>query len=304
MKFSKYHLAVLALILTSIIWGASSAIFRWSLESISPLSFAFLRFFLASLILLPFTIRNLKITHHDLISLFVLSVVGFVLQIGLILIGLSISTSINSSVILTSAPIFLILGSIYLFREKVTNRVVFGTIISLLGVITIILRPLFDQGLDGTITGNLLFLLSTLALVCYTLLLKHYVTHLKTTTVTFYLFGIAAIIFFPFFLADSGGKSILQSLTIQASIGILFGAVFTSIFGYLFYNYGIKVIKSSEVGIFLYIDPIVTALVAVPLLHEKITITFLLGTILVFVGIFVAEKRLHYHPFHFFFRKS
>ena len=146
MRFSKYHLAVLALIGTNIIWGASIPIFRWSLESIPPFTFAFLRFFLASLILLPLTLHRLKITKHDAVSLFVLAVIGFFFHIGLLLFGLTTSSSVNSSVIATAAPIFLITSSIFFYKENVRTRIILGTVISLLGVAIIILRPIIDRG--------------------------------------------------------------------------------------------------------------------------------------------------------------
>ncbi len=304
MRFSKYHLAVLALIATNIIWGASIPIFKWSLESIPPFTFAFIRFFVSALILLPFTMHRLKITRHDLISLIVLSITGFFLHIGLLLAGLNISSSLNSSIITTAAPIFLLVGSMILFKEKVKQHVIFGTIISLMGVLLIILRPLFDVGLDGTILGNIFFLLSTLSFVVYTILLKEYTTHLRTTTITFYLFAISTVLFLPFALMESPEHQVLALLNPQSLIGIIFGALFTSIAGYLFYNFAIRYVKASEAGVFLYMDPIVTAAVAVPLLGEKITTVFIVGSVLVFFGIFVAEKRIHYHPVHLFFRKE
>lgn len=303
MKLTKYQLAVLALIATNIIWGASSPIFKWSMEYVGPFTFAFLRFIMASLILLPFTLHQLKISKHDVISLFVLSFIGFFLHIGLLLFGLTLSSSINASVIATAAPIFLIAGSLVFLKEQVKKRVVLGTIISLIGVITIILRPLFDHGLDGTIIGNLLFVLSTISFVAYTFLLKEYTTHLKATTITFYLFAFAAITFFPFFLIESSHQPVLNLLNTQALLGILYGAFFTSVIGYVFFNYAIRKIHTSEAGIFLYVDPVVTVLVAVPLLQENITLSFILGSIFVVLGIFIAEKRIHYHPIHRLFSK-
>lgn len=296
MKLSKYKIAVLALIATNLIWGASVPIFKWSLESVGPFSFAFLRFFLASLILLPFTIHRLRISRQDFISLFVLSIVGFFLHIGLLLVGLTISSSVNASVIATAAPVFLISGGIIFFKEKVKKTVIIGTAISLLGVVIIILRPIFDHGLDGTILGNLLFLLATITFVIYTFLLKQYSTHLKASTVTFYLFAFAALIFFPFFLAESAQQPLTALLDLQAIIGIVFGGVFTSVLGYVFYNFAIRVINASETGIYLYVDPVITVLVAVPLLGEVITLSFIIGSVLVVLGILVAERRLQYHP--------
>jgi drug/metabolite transporter (DMT)-like permease len=304
MRLSKYQLAVLALIGTNVIWGASIPIFKWSLTGTDPFTFAFIRFFLAALFLLPFTIHKLKITKHDAITFFVLAFFGFFVHISLLLFGLTISSAINSPIIASSAPIFLILGSFFFLKEKISQKVIMGTAISLIGVSIIILRPLFDHGLDGTILGNLMFLFSTLAFVVYTLLLKEHTFKHNAATVTFYLFAFSTVIFFPFFLWQSASHSILQTLDTKALFGIIFGAIFTSVLGYIFFNFAIRYVKASETGVFLYIDPLITVLIAVPLLGEHVTRSFVVGTILVFFGILVAEKRLPYHPFHRLFRKN
>ncbi len=57
-------------------------------------------------------------------------------------------------------------------------------------------------------------------------------------------------------------------------------------------------INMQEVGLFTYVDPIIAVLIAIPLLQEYPTVHFFLGSVLVFWGIFIAEKRIHYHPFH------
>jgi drug/metabolite transporter (DMT)-like permease len=66
----------------------------------------------------------------------------------------------------------------------------------------------------------------------------------------------------------------------------------------MLFAYGVRYIRTSEVGIFGYIDPIATVLIAYPLLGEGITISFILGALFVFLGIYLAEGRIHYHPLH------
>lgn len=304
MRFSKTQIAILAIIVTNIIWGASSPIFKWSLTDIGPFSFAFLRFFIASILLFPFTIHNLQINKKELITLFVLSFIGFFVHISLFLFGLTVSSSINAPIIASSAPIFLIVGSIVMLKENIRQKILLGTIISLVGVMIIILRPLLDKGLDGTIIGNVLFVMATLSFVIYTLLLKEYRLHISTTKMTFYLFAIATVLFFPFFLWESSQQSIFNELTSKSLLGILFGSIFTSVIAYLLYNFALKYIQANETGIFLYIDPIIAILIAVPLLGEHITLSYLLGSLLVFVGLFIAENRMHYHPFWKLQKKS
>ncbi|MBU3979441.1 DMT family transporter, partial [Patescibacteria group bacterium] len=65
-----------------------------------------------------------------------------------------------------------------------------------------------------------------------------------------------------------------------------------------------KYISASEVAVFSYTDPIIAIVIAKPLLGETITNTFLIGSLLVFFGIFISENRIHYHPIHLLFKQK
>lgn len=298
LKLSKPKLAVLALILANVIWGATSPIFKWSLEDTTPFTFGFIRFFLASLILLPFVIHKLKISLNALIKIAIISYLGLFLHITYLLFGLELSASINAPIIGSSAPIFLIIGAMLFLKEKPKKRVIFGTSISLIGVLIIILQPIIETGLDGSVLGNIFFLLSMICAVIYALLMKKFHLPYHISTITFWLFAITALTYFPFFLWESQSANWIQQLTPQALTGILYGAAFTSVVAYFCYNFALRYLVVNETGIFFYADPIVAILVAIPLLGEKITTVFVVGSLLVFLGIFVAERRFHFHPLH------
>lgn len=296
MKFTKSHAAVLALIGANIIWGASPPIFKWALDAIPPFTFIFIRFLLASLMLLPFTIHDLRIKRSDIPKVIALAFVGFTLHIPTIFLGLTLAPSINVSIISSSAPIVLLIGSYFMLKERLKKKTLFGTMLGLSGILLIILMPVIEKGFVGEIVGNLLFIVSMISFSLYTILMKEFKLPYSPKTLTFWIFAFATISFFPMYLFESQGAPL--HIPLQGLIGILFGAIFTSNLAYMLFNFAVSHIHANEVGVFLYIDPIVTVLVAVPLLGEEITLTFLLGALLVFSGIFIAEGRLHYHPFH------
>ncbi len=301
MKLSKSYLAVLALITTNIIWGASPPIFKWSLEAVPPFTFIFLRFFIATVLLLPFTLHKLRVKKQDIWKILTLAFVGLTLHITSLFIGLTLAPSINASIIASGAPVFILLGSYFFLREKLKKVTVFGTVLSLLGILLIILRPVFETGLEGALVGNLLFLASTMTFVVYTILLKKFDLPYSPMTVIFWIFAIATVTFFPMYAWETQLAPL--QIPLQGLFGILFGAILTSSVAYMLFAYAVKHVHASEVGIYLYLDPVVTVLIAVPLLGETITMTFLLGSLLVFAGIFIAERRLQYHPVHKFFKK-
>lgn len=302
MKLSKTHAAIVALITANIIWGSSAAIFKWSLDAMPPFTFIFIRFLLATLLLLPFTFHNLSIKRHDIPKIFILTFVGFTLHISTIFLGLTMSPSINASIIASSAPVFLLAASFFVLKEKLKRKVIVGTLFSLLGIVIIIMQPFIESGIEGSLIGNLFFVIATISFVIYAVLMKEFKLPYSPLTLTFWIFLMATITFLPLFALESG----LKPLTIppQGLLGILFGAIFTSNIAYMLFNYAINHIQANEVGIFLYIDPVVTVLIAVPLLGETVTSTFLLGALFVFGGIMIAEGRLQYHPVQLLRKKN
>jgi len=298
LKVSKLHLAIIALILANAIWGGTSPILKWSLSNIEPFTLAFLRFFLASFIILPFTLHKLKIQKRDIIYFLILAFVGFNIHITAFLFGLESSNAINAPIIGASAPIFLILGAMMYLKEKPKTRVLIGTCISMIGVLVIVLRPVIEDGVSGSLLGNGLFIISTFAFIVYTMLLKRIEGKYHSITITFWLFAISSIIFFPFAMYESIPHGFLAGLNTEGLIGILYGTIGASVLAYSFYTFALKYVRASEVGMFLYITPIVAIAIAVPLLGEQITIPFLIGAALVFIGIVVAEAHVHAHKLH------
>lgn len=299
MHLSRHQLAILAIIANTVIWSAASPVFKWALADIPPFTMAFFRFLIASLILLPFVYDKIKVSLDDFYKLFVLSLVGIAAHITFFYLGLTLAPSINVPIISSTTPILLIIGAMIFLHEKPKRKVMYGTIVSLIGFFIIIIQPIIEKAEVGSILGNLYYVLSVVTLVLYTILLKRYNFKYSYMTIMFWIFSIGALVFLPMFLFENKGANPLVHFDFRGSIGIFYGAILSSVAGYFLYNYAVKYIKAQEIGIFMYLDPFVTALVAIPLLGETITFTYLLGTLFVFAGIFVAEGRLPYqHHMH------
>lgn len=298
MRLSKIKLAIIALIIANIIWGASYPIYKWSLESVPPYTFSFLRLFLAGLLILPFTLHKLTIQKEDIPKLLMLSFFGITVPITAIFLGLETTESINGPIIASSAPIFLILFAVFFLREHPKRKVIYGTLLSLVGIVIIVFRPLVEKGLDDSIIGNFFFILTVLGSVYHTLMLKSMMHKYRVLTLTFWYFILGSLPLIPLMLNEMQTAPLMQTLDARGLIGIAFGVVLSSFVAHVIFNYGVKQIHASEVGVFTYIDPVAAAVIAIPLLGESITSLFLVGSFFVFAGIFFAEGRLHWHPFH------
>lgn len=296
--FKNYHnQAILALIVANIIWGAASPIFKFALENIPPFTLAFLRFFGASLILFPFTVKTLWVKREDWLNLFILSFFGITINISFFFFGLKYAPSINAPIISSAGPVFIYLFSIFFLKEKNHPKVLVGTVVSLLGVLIIIGQPLL-RGFTGQFMGNIFFVLATIGAVVHAVFCKEISVKYRAATITFWSFLIGSFTFFPFFIMEMGKLHPINSLDYRGVTGLIFGIFLSSALGYFLFDWGIKKVEAQEAGLFYYIDPVVAAMIAIPLLGEVITSVFLLGSLLVFSGIFIAEGRLHYHPLH------
>lgn len=299
-KLSTTQGAIIALIVANIIWGAAPPIFKWSLQDIGPFTLAFLRFGIAALVFLPIAWGHYKIEKRDILKVVIMVFLGITINITFFFYGLELAPSINASIIGSAGPIFIIIGSFLFLKENPKKKVILGAGIGLLGVLALILIPLFKSGSNLSSLGSLFFVLSVLGSVGQTLIARRIMAKYLAITIAFWSFTIGAFTFLPFFISEVAHRGFLPNLTYQGAIGIIFGAFLCSALAYFLYYYALRYLQAAEVSIFVYIDPVVTVLIAIPLLGEIPDLTFMLGAILVFGGIFIAENRLHWHPLHLF----
>ncbi len=294
---NKTRLAILALIFANIIWGAGLPIYKWTLEVIPPFTFAFIRFFLGAVILIPFVFKNFKFAREDIPKLFFASIISITLQIPLLLFGLKLAPSINAPIIISAGPIILLGASIIFFKEKISTKLLAGTLISLLGVLILIFKPALEAGFSSGVLGNFLIFLATICGVIQALVVKKIMKRNGPLVTVFLTFIIGSLFLLPGVLIEYNSTGFF-ALNMQAILGIIYAVIFASVLAHYFLFFGLKNIKVSETGVFTYVDPIATILVAIPLLHETISESYVIAAVLVFLGIYVAEGRIHYHPFH------
>ncbi|MBI5127039.1 EamA family transporter [Candidatus Roizmanbacteria bacterium] len=292
---------ILALIIANIIWGAASPIFKFSLENIPPFTLAFIRFFFAGLIIIPFALRQRqKISLQQYLHIFWIGFFGITINIAFFFLGLQRTESINVPVIASSGPLFIYLLSLVFLKEKPNLKIALGMLTGLAGVLIIILSPVLIDGKAislGQIEGNLFILLATFGTVFQTVFSKNILKKVNPYTVSLISFFFGSFTFLPLALKELNTWGFNQ-LNFQGWTGIIFGVFFSSALAYFLYYYGISKLAAQEVGLFTYIDPVVAVLIAAPLLGEIPSLYYAIGSVLVFGGIYLAEGRIHWHPWH------
>jgi len=292
---------ILALIIANIIWGGAPPIFKFALQNIPPFTLAFIRFFFAGLIFLPLALKNFqKISLRQWFEVFLVGFFGVFVNITFFFLGLKKTESINVPIIASSGPVFIYFFSILFLKEKPKLKVFLGMLFALLGVFLIILSPILLDGKKiylGEIEGNFFIVLATFGSVFSTIIGKDLLKKVNPYFVTAFSFLLSSILFLLFVPKELISWSFYK-LNLAGWVGIIYGIFFASALAYFLYYYGLSKVNAQEVGIFTYINPIVTVIIAFPLLNELPSIYYIVGSFFVFGGIYLAEGRVHWHPVH------
>lgn len=303
-KKPNYQLAILALVISNIIWGAAPPIFKLALTNIPPFSLAFLRFFLATILLVPLLNNSSywKIQKKDFFLLLQNAVYGISANISFFFLGLKLAPSINAGIIATASSIFTTLLAVIFIKERPGTKVLIGSLVGFLGVLIVVLNPVsghqsrFDP---STILGNIFFVIATLAASAQTITSRQLAQKYKSRTFTFYSFLIGSASFIPLVIYEFFKDPLWPVfLNFNGLLGIAFGAIFSSFLAYTAWGFAAERITAAEIGLYMYLNPIVTVLIAVPLLGEKLTPAFLIGSALAILGIYIAERRIPYLSYH------
>lgn len=288
--------AYLALITCSVIWGIAPPIIKNTLKYVSPVSFLFFRFLLASLlVLVPVIIKFKKIRPSKKEVLFYLFLGFLATPLNLLLLfwGINKTTAMDASLISIVSPILIVLGGSLFLKEKVSRTELVGTALAVAGILLTVIQPIFDNQLNvfKNITGNLLVLAGTFVWVTYTLMAKK-----QPKFDPFLLIGLSFIVglltITPLYFWESRQFSTpLFAFNQKAFAGIIFMAVFSSIIAYWAYAYGLTKIEASEAAVFTYLQPVFSIPISVIFLKEPLTVPFAIGATLIIAGVISCSRR-------------
>ena len=201
------------------------------------------------------------------------------------------TTVTNMGIIYTSSPIFIILISSIFFNEKINYIKIIGLIVCLLGVFEIIIKGDFNflMSLYFTI-GDLWMLAAAIGWALYSIYLFYWKTKLEMfqrfTLIAFF----GAVSLFPFYI----GEEIFFERTIfnkEFFIWVIFAAISPGIIAFTLYTMAQKNLGASLAGFTLYIFTIYGAIYGYFLFGEKLENYHLIGTVLVFIGVYLAKKK-------------
>ncbi len=268
---------------------------RGGVEYVPPLSLAFWRWVTVFVILLPFTFsaltKNLEIIKKEYKQLFFLGAMGCGVCGAFPFLAGKTTTITNMGIIYTSSPVFIIIISFFFFNEKINLTKFIGLVSCLTGVFAIIIKGDVNLLLSLKFTiGDLWMLGAAIGWALYSIYLFYWRTDLKIfqrfTLVAFF----GALSLMPFYLIE---QFIFEPTLFNYKFftWVIFAAISPGIIAFTLYTMAQKRLGASITGFTLYIFTVYGAVYGYFLFNEEFEFYHLIGTVLVFFGVFLAKRK-------------
>lgn len=296
------------LILNTVVWGAAFVISKPAFETTTPFRFLFYRFLIAAVIAIPLLWKYRASplnTPRNVLMISGLEMIGTTATLIFLWTGLALTTAIEANLIATTAPIFVVLLSVWWLKEKQEAAEWWGLGFALIGTICIVALPVFFmQGiaLTGALLGNASILLANVSeSVYFVIAKKRYQDFPKlfVVSISFYI-GLLSFAFLSLGEADWSITQLLRSITadlqdIRVVLAAGYMAVFGSIIGLTAYIKGQNGIEASEASFFRYLQPLIYIPLGIWLLHEELYALQVIALVLIIIGFLLSEQRSGEH---------
>ncbi len=287
-------LALLAATAAGTIYGMNHSIAKGLMpQYIEPYGFIVLRVGGAAILfwIISLAYPNEKIDPKDWKRLLICALFGMAINMLMFFKGLSLSTPINSSVIITLSPVLLLVLSAILIKEKITLLKTSGIVIGLAGGLILILFGEKEQFNAPNIPlGNLLFIINATAYSIYLILVKPLTAKYSSITLMKWLFLFAVIINLPIGFNEFT-KVEWTTLPFGVIIKMGFVVVGTTVLTYLFNIYALRQLKASTIGAFIYLQPVIAVIYAVVIGADYLTPIRVVAAILIFAGVYMSSRK-------------
>ncbi|PVW14094.1 DMT family transporter [Marixanthomonas spongiae] len=287
-------LALLAATAASAIYGLNHTIAKGLMPTvIEPYGFIVLRVGGAAVLFWAISIfyPSEKIAKRDWLRIIACACFGMVINMLMFFKGLSLSTPINSSVVITISPVLLLILSALFLKERITVRKAVGIGMGLAGALVLILFGVKVQPNAPNIPlGNLLFIVNATSYSVYLILVKPLVAKYSSITLMKLFFLLATIINLPIGFTEFIAVDWFN-LSFNAIWKLAFVVVGTTFLTYLFNIYALKQLSPSTIGAFIYLQPVLAVLFAVLLGADTLTPIRIVAAVLIFLGVYLSSRK-------------
>jgi drug/metabolite transporter (DMT)-like permease len=292
----KAHLALLG---ANIIYGANFLIAKGLMpDKIGPSALVLLRVIGACLLFwtIKFFMKE-KVEKKDFLLLISCGLLGVSTNMLLFFHGLSLTSPIDASIIMTSTPVIVLILSAFILKEKITRNKYIGILIGAIGAFLLIWYGKKSGGTSSAL-GNLFVFLNACCYGLYLVLIKPLMKKYKAITVISWVFLFGFLFIFPFGIGDLLSTN-FSAFTTNTYLAIAFVIIGTTFLTYLFNIYALNYVAPSVNGSYIYLQPVLSFIMvsvyAFVLGHDEyaqdINFIKIISCFLVIIGVYMISKK-------------
>jgi drug/metabolite transporter (DMT)-like permease len=280
--------------LIMIVWGATPVATRLAVADLDPLFVGLLRTVFAGALALPIALalrQRLPKERRGWLLLAISGASGFIVFPLLYSFGQRDTSAMHGGMILAALPIFTGTYAALVERRRPTPRWIVGCVIALAGECALIVFRAGSGGAEPTLFGDLLVLLSALLVaagyVAGARLTQTGYSSLATTLWGVALSAVVSAIITAIVVAGDGWPSAGW----LSWIAVLYLASITTILGYIGWYWALAKGGIARIATIQFFQPISGLILAALLLGERMTLPLLAASIVILVGVWIAQRR-------------
>jgi len=282
----------IALFSANVIFGINNPISRALMpEILSPFTLTFFR--LAGGMLLFWVVSLFTKKEHvppkDIFLLFLASFFALTLNQLPFFVGLSMTSPIDASIVVTMLPILTMILAAVIIKEPITLMKAVGVVVGASGALLLVFSSHTQHTGNGNFWGDLIVFSAAFSFAIYLTVFKDLITRYSPVTLMKWMFLFATIVCWPFCY-----KPLMQTdfslLSANTFWRIGYMVIFATFLGYLLIPIGQKVLRPTTLSMYNYVQPVVASLLAVAIGMDVFGYEKALSGILVFAGVYIVTQ--------------
>ena len=286
--------AHLALLVVAFIYGGNYIVAKDVMNDdiLSPQAFIFLRvvFGMAAFSILHIMMIREKIKWKDLWRFFICGALGVALNQLFFFMGLEKTTPIHASLLMVTNPILVFILSAIILKERVSIRKAIGIALGISGTVLLLLADTTVKWEGDTLTGDLMVWFNATCYALYLVLVKPLLDRYNPFTVITWVFIMGSTIIIPVGLpfAINTDWGLIEGRYIWQILYVLLGTTFLA---YLLNVFALKRVTATVVSIYIYLQPLLAALLSVLLGWEELTLLKVVSATAIFTGVYLVSVK-------------
>lgn len=280
-------------LLLCLIWGTTWLAIKVGLDDLPPFLSASIRFAIAASFLFLIVRfrrtglgRGAKEPHR---FYFAVSFFWITLPYGLVYWAEQFVSSGLSAILFATMPIYVaLMGHFWLLGERLNLKKIFGLLIGFFGLLVIFFDTAASPGI-GAVYGLIALMVSPVLAAVSTVLVKRRIDELDPVSMNFYVMMYGAVFLFLTSMALERGRPL--HFTPSAVFTLVYLGTLGSAIAFVIYIYLLRSMTALKMSLMVYITPVIALFIGWLFRGEVITANILIGSALVFLGIYLASRR-------------